>query len=238
MYSELFDPASSNDPWVILAKLADRPDGAELLREFRECYRDIETAKRLQNQPIEGRAASRVVLIESLEFARESLIIVSPWLSKRSVDEEILLRMTALLDRGCHLCIGWGYSYDIRGLHPKGNVISITRDRQFSMSGDRIGNYNALSRLIELRSRFPDRMELKLMGTHEKYLVCDRQFALLGSHNILSSGDTLYAPREMGVKTTDAGIIETLRENYGNAPDLRHVLHEPEKVAAIASSIF
>ncbi|MEA5470220.1 hypothetical protein [Spirulina sp. 06S082] len=106
------------------------------------------------------------------------------------------------------------------------------------MSGDRIGNYNALSRLRELRSRFPDRMELKLLGTHEKYLVCDRQFALVGNHNTLSSLDTLYAPREMGVKTTDAGILETLREDYTNAPDLRDVFHEPEKVAAIASQLF
>ncbi|MEA5472422.1 hypothetical protein [Spirulina sp. 06S082] len=133
MYFESFDPSSSKDLWAILAKLADRSDGAELLREFREFYKNVETAKRLQNQLIKGRAASRVVLIESIESARESLIIVSPWLNKRSVDEEILLRMTALLDRGCHLCIGWGYSYDIRGLHPNGNVISITRDRQFSV---------------------------------------------------------------------------------------------------------
>ena len=103
---------------------------------------------------------------------------------------------------------------------------------------DRIRNYNALGRLTELRSRFPHRMELKLLGTHEKYLICDRRFALMGSHNTLSSLDTLYAPREMGVKTTDTSIIEALREDYNNAPDLCNVLNESEKVAAIASQLF
>lgn len=65
-------------------------------------------------------------------------------------------------------------------------------------------------------------MELKLLGTHEKYVICDSEFALLGSHNVLSSLDMLFAPRETGWKTSDRSLIEEQIEDFLNAPDLKH----------------
>lgn len=211
----------NDDPLSVLNKLAEHPHGLELLQLFKEVYHSPETPT---NQLIKGRANSRVVLIDALSAAKEQLIIVSPWLSKRSIDEEILLRMTALLERGCCLHIGWGYSYDIRGLHSTGGIIGISESGQSFVSGDRVNHYSAFADLAKLSKRYPNHMELKLMGTHEKYLICDHSFALVGSHNVLSSQDTLFAPREMGWKTTDQALIEAQIEDFMNAPDLRNNL--------------
>lgn len=132
--------------------------------------------------------------------------------------------MKALLDRGCRLLIGWGYSRDIRGLHPDGKIIHMSQSGQcfIDVTADKAGNYSAFPELDKLRARYPDQMELKLLGTHEKYVICDSEFALLGSHKVLSSLDMLFAPRETGWKTSDRSLIEEQIEDFLNAPDLKH----------------
>ena len=48
-------------------------------------------------------------------------------------------------------------------------------------------------------------------------IVCDRSFAMLGSHNLLTSG--VGEEREIGMRTTDPNLIEKLIERYEHAPD-------------------
>ncbi|GEM_PF-1999956 len=226
------------DGWLAgLMKLADHPNGVELIKSYTAFYNLVQAGKRPIVQLIKGRAGSRQVLIDSLSQAQKFVIITSPWLSKRSIDDEILSRMTALLERGCRVYIGWGYSYDIKGITTySGNaIIEIYPSGECSVNAtaDQSGQYNAFRDLQMLRSRYREQMELKLLGTHEKYIVCDRQFTLIGSHNTLSSKDNrdlLYAPREMGLKTTDQGTIDGVVEDYFNAPDLRYSLRTPSKI--------
>ena len=224
IFREAYTTDEECNPLTLLEKLADHPNGNELLKSFQEFYGEVLAATQPKNQIVRGRAASRVVLIDALTYANELVIIDTPWLSKRSVDDELLLRMTALLERGCRLYIGWGYSRDIRGLHPDGKIIHVSQSGQcfIDVTADKVGNYSAFPELDKLRARYPDQMELKLLGTHEKYVICDRQFALLGSHNVLSSLDTLFAPRETGWKTSDQSLIEEQIEDFMNAPDLKH----------------
>ena len=212
------------NPLRLLEKLADHPNGNELLKSFQELYREVQAATQPKIEIVRGRSASRVVLIDALSNAEELVIIDSPWLSRRSVDDELLLRMKAVLERGCRLLIGWGYSRDIRGLHPDGKIIHVSQSGQcfIDVTADQAGNYTAFPELDKLRARYPEQMELKLLGTHEKYVICDRQFALLGSHNVLSSLDSLFAPRETGWKTSDPSLIEEQIEEFMNAPDLKH----------------
>ena len=221
---EAYTPDEECNPLILLEKLADHPNGNELLKSFQEFYREVLAATQPKNEIVRGRAASRVVLIDALSNAEELVIIDSPWLSRRSVDDELLLRMKAVLERGCRLLIGWGYSRDIRGLHPDGKIIHVSQSGQcfIDVTADQAGNYTAFPELDKLRARYPEQMELKLLGTHEKYVICDRQFALLGSHNVLSSLDSLFAPRETGWKTSDPSLIEEQIEEFMNAPDLKH----------------
>jgi hypothetical protein len=68
-----------------------------------------------------GRSGSRASLFKAIDETQERLIIVCPWLSLRSIDDELLLKFIALLTQGIRIDIGWGYKYDI------GKIISITR---------------------------------------------------------------------------------------------------------------
>lgn len=154
-----------------------------------------------QVQPFEyqlvfNRAGSRSILLEALEQSQEQLIIVCPWLSQNSIDADLLQRFRDCLDRDCCIEIGWGYLGD-RATPGKG------------------WRYNALPDLRQLEIQYPNRFKLKLIGTHEKFLVCDRTFALLGSHNLLASG-TGSNEREVGIRTTDPQIIHQLRDRFDN----------------------
>lgn len=227
---------SSLNPLLLLDKLVDHPNGVELLRQYQEFYQQVQADQHPVIETVKGRIESRIILIDALSKAKEFVIISSPWLSQRSLDHDILLRMTALLDRGCYLYIGWGYSYDIKGINPYGKIINISRSGEcfINMAADTAGHYSAFPKLQELRKRYPEQLELKLTGTHEKYIVCDRQFAMVGSHNVLSSHESsLSAPREMGVKTTDQSVIADLIEDFFNAPDLKY---DPNLVSEATAS--
>ncbi len=211
----------SDNSLDLLDKLIDHPNGVQLLELFRNVCERTATCQKPVVEIVKGRSASRVILLNALDWAKEELIIVSPWLSKRSLDQDVLLRMNALLDRGCRLAIGWGYSYDIRGIHPSGRLIQISQNGQCIVQGDRANSYDAYPDLVKLRNQYSEQFELKLLGTHEKYLICDRQFALISSHNVLSSRETVYGPREIGWKTSDPELLKEQIQIYRDAPDLR-----------------
>lgn len=101
------------------------------------------------------------------------------------------------LNRNCRIDIGWGHQ----------------RLR------NRIGKglwYDAVKDLRQLERDYPGQFRLKLLGTHEKFLVCDSTFAMLGSHNMLTSS-TQSAEREVGIRTTDPSIIQGLIDRFDNA---------------------
>ena len=145
------------------------------------------------------RSGSREVLIEALETAEERLIIVCPWLNCNSINDDLLQKMRDCLNRNCKIDIGWGY----------------LGDRKKIGKGWR---YNALGDLQQLEQEYPDLFCLKLLGTHEKYIVCDFSFAMVGSHNVLTSG-VQSAEREVGIKTTDLQIIQGLIHRFDESQE-------------------
>ncbi len=148
-------------------------------------------------QLVFDRSGSRAVLMEALEKAQERLIIVCPWLNRNSIDAGLMQKFRVCLNRNCCIEIGWGHLSD-RGKLGKG------------------WRYNALKDLRELERNYPDQFKLKLLGTHEKFLVCDSLFAMLGSHNILTSS-VQSAEREIGIHTTDPHIIQGLINRFDGA---------------------
>ncbi|MEB3279629.1 MAG: pentapeptide repeat-containing protein [Lyngbya sp.] len=145
------------------------------------------------------RSGSRSVLLEALETAEERLIIVCPWLNCNSINDNLLQKMRDCLNRNCQIDIGWGYLGD-RSKIGKG------------------WRYNALGDLQQLEQEYPDLFRLKLLGTHEKYIVCDFSFAMVGSHNVLTSG-VQSAEREVGIKTTDFQIIQGLINRFDESEE-------------------
>jgi phosphatidylserine/phosphatidylglycerophosphate/cardiolipin synthase-like enzyme len=144
------------------------------------------------------REHSRQALLEALESVENRLILVCPWLCHYGFDQEIYHKLETLLVKGVKIEIGYGKLSDIE----QGKLTGFLYDR--------------LKHATSLADKYPN-FKLKLIGTHEKYLVCDRSFAMLGSHNFLTSG--VGAEREIGVRTTDLNLIERLIERYEQAPD-------------------
>jgi len=148
-------------------------------------------------QLVFDRSGSRAVLIEALLKAQTRLIIVCPWLSRNSIDPDLMQKFRDCLNRNCHIDIGWGY------LSGRGKT------------GIAWGN-SAIKDLKQLERDYPKQFKLKLLGTHEKFLVCDDSIAMLGSHNMLSS-NAQGVTREVGIRTTDPQIIQGLINRFDGA---------------------
>jgi phosphatidylserine/phosphatidylglycerophosphate/cardiolipin synthase-like enzyme len=163
-----------------------------------------------------GRSGSRASLFKAIDETKERLIIVCPWLSLRSIDDGLLLKFITLLTQGIRIDIGWGYKHDI------GKIISITGDGRCTIAADAWQNYSALPTLHKLQANYPNLFHLRLMGTHAKYWICDRKFAYVGSHNVLSSNTSYLdlAGDEVGTLHTSPRNIQKLINGFENQPDL------------------
>ncbi len=139
----------------------------------------------LQTQPeteiVFEKTGGRFHLFKALEEAKERVVIKCPWASDRAIDNDLMLRLNYALDQGVQIDLGWGYQYDI------GTVIKQDRHGNLTFAAEVQYRYSAMSKLFQLQKRYSDRLHLKLTGGHSKYFVCDRQFAYVGSHNILSA---------------------------------------------------
>jgi uncharacterized protein YjbI with pentapeptide repeats len=177
------------------------------------------TLKRLyypyKQELISGRESSRKVFLEALEKTTKRLILVNPWLTNHAIDEEILCGFREVLNRRCRIDIGWGSLSDIEK-----KVTTVSRNGLLSkMSQKESWKYNALPQLECLEKVYQSQFNLKLIGTHEKYLVCDHSFAMIGSHNFLTSGDRSNE-REMGIRFDDHQTITELIKKFDSSDDL------------------
>jgi len=190
-------------------------------------------------QLVIDRDGSRNLLMEALDKAQNRLIIVCPWLSSYGADEEVIQKIELLLNKGVQVRIGWGHLNDIKKIITKSLPKQDANLEKHEDIKERLeyiktinasfdiyqrlkaygGLYRSLTRLQVLESQYPQLFELKLLGTHEKFLVCDNSFAMLGSHNLLTS-NTASSEREIGLLTDDPRIISELTERYDTASDL------------------
>lgn len=163
------------------------------------------------------RNESRAFLLKAAREAQERLILVCPWLHYgiHSNYGELLEYFNVFLQKrnGC-IDIGWGNRADLES----GNFCCSSRSiREELKASSRM--YSALGYLERLEKNYPKQFNLKLLGTHEKFLVCDRSWAMLGSHNFLTSGDKSQE-REVGLWTNDPYIIDQLIKRFEDADSL------------------
>lgn len=135
-------------------------------------------------------------LQEALETAVQRVVIVSPWIRAKVVNDNFLTLLRKTLDRNVEVFIGYGISgEDSRESH---------RDRE------------AVTRLQEL-SRSDPRFRLVYFGdTHAKVLICDRRFAIATSFNWLSfAGDpNLDFRDERGIYVAIPEIVDQFLNSY------------------------
>jgi len=172
-------------------------------------------------QLIIDRSGSRKVFLEAIKNTEHRLILVCPWLKKYGITQDVLAAFKALLDKGCRVDIGWGHLSDLPRNYLLKHPLRISRI-EFLKAVKANKNdlkYEALYDLEELES-YSDKFQLKLLGTHEKFWVSDDRYAMLGSHNFLTSGDNKKSEREIGIHTNDPRIVKGLSERFDNAPNL------------------
>ncbi len=177
------------------------------LETFQQLVSDLQG--KYEYELVLDRDRSHQLLHLAIDQAQERLILVCPWLTTYVITPRFLSRIEELLQQGCQIDIGWGHLNDA----PNRQL-----DRHLLITHNPAWKYQALPQLESLQQRafqrrYSGKLTLKLLGTHEKFIVCDRAWAMLGSHNFLSS--TNYSrEREIGLKTTDPRIISELIDRF------------------------
>lgn len=155
---------------------ADRPDTRQVLRE--ELERERAERARLE-QELSQRRVRRLrafdcarLLPDTLDKVQERLVILSAFLSTDAVDRTFLQRLEDALRRGVKVWVGYGM-----GKHG---------DRQQQRESS--ANWTIAEKdLQDLRKRYKSLFELRDFGdTHEKILLCDKEYVVSGSYNWLS----------------------------------------------------
>jgi PLD-like domain len=172
----------------------------------------------LSKETIKGRSEGRAVFLEALSRSESRLILVCPWITEHAIDKVVKELIQSALDRGVAINIGWGNLNDVGN-----NLDNLSTDnllRTAKAHGDDEWNkikYGAVEWFLELQKRH-HKLVIKPLGTHSKYLVCDRKFALVGSHNFMSSSDRtswgVSQEEETGLKTTNPLTIDDLIRDF------------------------
>lgn len=192
-----------------LATLSNQVDGkvAEIIRRFWE--------QPDESRVVLGKSGHQIQLKETLKQAKTRVLIVNPWLRRDAFDGDMLSHFTSALNRHVQIHLGWGWQQDI------GNII-IPGNGCWNLNPPNTWKYDALPKLQHLRRRYPEQFQLKLMGTHAKFWVCDHKFAAVGSANVLCSkprgADSAHA--EVGLLTTNRYDIQELIHCFETAPNL------------------
>ena len=129
------------------------------------------------------------LLLDALRTATEHVMIICPWITEQVVDGPTLRIIEALLRKGVKLYVGYG----------------IDDGEQLP----RRGRKPIPAGIVDLAEKY-DNFELRELGdTHEKLLIKDDEFEVVGSFNWLSfRGDpTRKLRREHSVKITDPAYV-------------------------------
>jgi len=167
--------------------MADRNERAQLEERIAqleaELRRNHEESERLrvrlqQNQGTFLRTEEhREVLERALKEAREEVIIISPWLNRRTCDDALCDLFAQAIKRNVRVRIGYGITEragDPDAGRNRANAQKVIRALKAAVSRETEASQAAL---LDIQ---------RTSDTHQKILVCDRTFAVLGSFNWLS----------------------------------------------------
>lgn len=161
---------------------------------------------------ISTRTQSRYELFKALREARHRMIMISPWLTKSAINNDVIAEFRTILEQGTKIEIGWGNLGNLS--RKKATAENIYRQRPRW--------YNALPDLQQLEKEYPTLFKLKCLGTHEKMWICDFNKTYFGSHNFLTSG-CRSTEREIGVISTDPSLIRNLISIFDDTDEFRQL---------------
>lgn len=121
--------------------------------------------------------------ISAIEDSKNTLFILSGWISSDVIDEQVLFLLEDAIKRGVKIYIGYGFSYPDKKHQksPKAN--------------------EALESLIDLQQRTIEdkgQLHFKEFKNHSKVIVVDNKYRIVGSNNWLSNRK--YSNSEYSIK--------------------------------------
>lgn len=202
--------------WAIFKSLGDKRDTirrqeekiaaleaamADALKEYTDTeQRRIRAAANSDNTEVIKDSQHSRELERAVEATRERLVISSGWISDRVVNRGFCKKLDDAMQRGVAITIYYGWqSYNQRH------------------EPDRSAR-NALSNLDKLKSvgekkSYRGSLAYYEVATHEKLLLVDDKYAVVGSFNWLSNKGLRNA--ELSIKIHDAGLTRGLRAALG-----------------------
>jgi hypothetical protein len=159
--------------------------------QLEDCIRELEEAlqqkhdenaqlrKQLEQQQGEFLSTEehRALLERALGEVKQELIIISPWLNRRTCDDALCALIARAVKRGVHVRIGYGITESPNTPDVERNRANARRViRAMKTAVDREG-VPALEGKLEIQ---------RVSDTHRKILICDRAYGVLGSFNWLS----------------------------------------------------
>lgn len=188
-------------------------------KEIDQCFEILKQSlpKEYSYDLIHGRQKSRSVFIDALKQSKTSLFLICPWISSNALKPDIKDLILKALERDVSISLGWGHLADVdnkRNLLSKDGLLTATKDKDGKISW----KYDAINWFYDLQKKYPRLITIKTLGTHEKFLICDEKFAMIGSHNFMCSGDRtsrgISQEREIGVRTTNLQTIRDLADSF------------------------
>ncbi|MEM0982129.1 MAG: tetratricopeptide repeat protein [Cyanobacteria bacterium P01_H01_bin.58] len=153
-------------------------------------------------------------LLQVLDEVSERAVLVWPWSSAVSLDSRLIERFTEILERGCRLEIGWCHPGDRHG-----GILLKTIAQQWGITtAERKLLKSTLNQLLPLKKKYPKRFSFKILGTNEQFLVCDRQYAIVGLQALQAASST-FPELDLRVKTSEASVIKRLLHRFDH-PDM------------------
>ena len=209
-----FQQQTQNNFGSLNSRIEEIPDLIEknVGMKFSQVNRMLNRIKRCNYELIYDRSRSREKLFEALDKVQNRLVLVCPWISQSAIDTDFEHKIKQALDRKkVKIYIGCGNRRDIDKLAQgsQSNPIDILDMlvQQYTWQ------YSGIPILRDLERDYPDQIYLKVLGTHEKFLVCDNSWAVITSHNFLASGSA-KKEREVGLLTYDKNIISSLIKRH------------------------
>ena len=114
----------------------------------------------------------RKVLLETLDKAKKTIVIFSGWLTDYSVNEEFRDKLKKCLERDVDIIIAWGYK-------KSGSVGSENKNKAEKSMRD-LQEWTSIKKTKGILDTF-------YFPNHSKILICDTNYAVMGSFNWLSN---------------------------------------------------
>ncbi len=144
-------------------------------------------------------------LLNVIRKSNKSIYIVSPWIAKAVVNDEMIELVRQKIDNNNQFCICFGFNKTKYTLDQVEKIVEVDN------FGDRAGHLDAINKLKDAIKE-----NLKYSPPiHTKALIIDEEFMLIGSHNWLSnSGGRRNAKDEISCVIIDKEMIEYVKRRY------------------------